>query len=67
MQPTPVFLPGESHEWRGLVSHSPWDCRESDTTEQLTHILTLKNHSWLIWGRDLGIYVFKGITDDSYL
>ena len=23
-QPTPVFLPGESHGWRSLVGYSPW-------------------------------------------
>ena len=35
-QPTPVFLPGESHEWRSLVGYSPWGCKESDTTEWTT-------------------------------
>ena len=34
--PTPVFLPGEVHGQRSLVGYSPWDCRESDTTERLT-------------------------------
>ena len=24
-QPTPVFLPGESHEQRSLTGYSPWD------------------------------------------
>ena len=32
-QPTPVFLPGESHGWRSLVGCSPWGCTELDTTE----------------------------------
>ena len=36
-QPTPVFLPGESHGQRDLVGCGPWGCKESDTTEQLTH------------------------------
>ena len=27
-QPTPVFLPGESHGQRSLVGHSPWGCKE---------------------------------------
>ena len=37
-QPTPLFLPGESHEQRSLVGYSPQGCKESDTTEQLnTH------------------------------
>ena len=34
-QPTPVFLPGESHGQRSLEGYSPWGCRESDTTERL--------------------------------
>jgi len=32
-QPTPVFLPGESHGQRSLAGYSPWDCKESDVTE----------------------------------
>ena len=39
-QPTPVFLPRESHGWRSLVDPSPWGCKESDTTEWL-HYLSL--------------------------
>ena len=31
-QPTPVFLPGESHGQGGLADYSPWGCKESDTT-----------------------------------
>ena len=34
-QSNPLFLPGESHGQRRLVSHSPWGHKESDTTEQL--------------------------------
>ena len=26
-QPTPVFLPGESHGQRSLVGYSPWGCK----------------------------------------
>ena len=32
-QPTPVFLPGESHGQRSLTGYSPEGCKESDTTE----------------------------------
>ena len=32
-QPTPVFLPGESHGQRSLVGYSPQGHKESDTTE----------------------------------
>ena len=38
--PTPVFLPGESHRQRSLVSYSPWDRKESHMTEWLTHTHT---------------------------
>ena len=31
--PTPVLLPGKSHGQRSLVGYSPWDHKESDTTE----------------------------------
>ena len=34
-QPTPVFLPGESHGRRSLVGYSPWGRKESDVTERL--------------------------------
>ena len=32
-QPTPVFLPGESHGQRSLKCYSPWGHKELDTTE----------------------------------
>jgi len=32
-QPTPVFLPGESHGERNLAGYSPQGCTEFDTTE----------------------------------
>ena len=41
-QPTPVFLPGESHGQRSLVGYSH---KESDMTEQLTLSLFLPVHS----------------------
>ena len=36
-QAIPVFLPGELHEERSVAGYSPWGCKESDTTERLTH------------------------------
>ena len=35
-QPTPVFLPGESHGQRSLMGYSSWGHKETDTTEQLS-------------------------------
>ena len=34
-QSTPVLLPGKSHGQRSLAGCSPWDRKESDTTERL--------------------------------
>ena len=36
-QPTPVFLPGESHGQRSLVGYSPWGHKESVMTEATEH------------------------------
>ena len=37
-QPTPVFLPGESHGQRSLAGYSPWGHKESDMIEASEHI-----------------------------
>ena len=34
------WLPGKFHGQRSLVGYSPWKCKESDTTEWLTHTHT---------------------------
>ena len=41
-QPTPVFLPGESHRQRSLVGYSPWDCKELEMTATHSSILAWK-------------------------
>ena len=45
-QPTPVFLPRESHGWKGLVGYSLWGCKQSDMTKQLTHTHTHTHTHW---------------------
>jgi len=40
-QPIPVFLPGEFHGQRSLVSRSPWGYKELEMTERLTYTLPL--------------------------
>ena len=45
-QPTPVFLPGESHGQRSLMEYSSWGCKESDRTEQLTLMLVTTSAAW---------------------
>ena len=44
-QPTPVFLPGESHGQRSMAGYSPWGHRESDTAEHL-NMLTIFSVSY---------------------
>ena len=41
-QSTPAFLPGECHGQRSLADYSLWGHKESDMTEQLTHIQSKK-------------------------
>ena len=57
-QPTPVFLPGISYVQRILAGHSPWDCKELDTTEWLrvhthththTHTQRRLRNSWFAY------------------
>ena len=36
-QPTPVFLPGESHGQRSLMGYVLWDHKELNTTEATLH------------------------------
>ena len=40
-QSIPVFLSWKSHGPRSLMDHSPWGCKELDTTERLTLLLSL--------------------------
>ena len=50
-QPTPVFLPGESHGLRSLVGCSPRGHKESDTTEWLyvfTYLLACEMNA-IVW------------------
>ena len=61
-QPTPVLLPGKSHEQRRLVGYSPWGRKELDMTEQLhfTHsdvldCLGCKN-SYISWLQPLPLW-----------
>ena len=38
-QPTPVFLPGDSHGQGSLAGYSPWGCKALDKTEHSpTHL-----------------------------
>ena len=46
-QPTPVFLPGESHGQGTLASYSPWCRKELDTTEVAEHTCT---HKYVVAG-----------------
>ena len=46
-QPTPVFLPGESHGQRSLVGYSPWGHKESNKTEATQHMCTSNLNSFL--------------------
>ena len=38
-QPTPVFLPGESHGQRSLAGHSRWGCKAGQNCSKLAHVV----------------------------
>ena len=55
-QPTPIFLPGESHGQRSLAGFSPWGHKELDVTVWLT-FSTRSNSIWnLITSHLLHLY-----------
>ena len=61
-QPPPVFLLGEPHGQRCLAGCSPWGCKESNMTEQLStaqHMHTIIYYLWCScrsrWGSSLSI------------
>ena len=41
-QPTPVFLPRESHGQRSLVGYSPWGHKESDKNSSSFVVATIQ-------------------------
>ena len=48
-QPTPVFLPGESHGQRSLADYSPQGhCKDSDMTEATQHTYTTHSLSLIV-------------------
>ena len=53
-QPTPVFLPGESHGQRSLVGYSPQGCKQPDTTVMTVCVLTVAHQAplWDFPGRN---------------
>ena len=39
----------KSHGWRNLAGYSPWGCKESDTTEQLTFSLSVSEINRVVY------------------
>ena len=56
-QPTPVFLPGESHGQRSLAGYSPWGCKESDMAEHA--------RMWRFWV--IVVFHSTGVKDTELL
>ena len=49
-QPTPAFLPGESHGQRSLAGYSPWGRKNRTWLKQLSTLLTQKQWCWALDG-----------------
>ena len=58
-QPTPVFLPGESHGERSLAGYSWWDLKESETTERLNNDIYIHTFSQNIY---VSMYLCMHVT-----
>ena len=60
-QPTPIFLPGESHGQRSLERYSPWGCKESDMTEHacMHRLCPHIGIRWVIFNPKLIMYSFS--------
>ena len=64
-QPTPVFLPGESHGQKSLAGYSPWGHKELDMTEATalkqssvkTHLVGNVEYT-IMWSADGDFYFF---------
>ena len=63
-QPTPVFLPGESHGQRGLVGYSPWGHKELVMT--LTSLSLSFSHPVVLGDPDLGTSRRTSKTSSNY-
>ena len=48
-QPTPVFLPGKSHQQRSLEGYSPWGHKESEASEHTHTALRHTVDPWTTW------------------
>ena len=57
------ILAWKIHGQRSLVGYSPWDLRESDTTEQLSMHATL-NTAFFLAGN---LYLFISLSKDGLL
>ena len=62
-QPTPVFLPGESHGQRSLAGYSPQGRKESDTTEWL-HFTSLHFIAISIFISNVPIFVYLSLQEN---
>ena len=68
-QPTPVFLPEESHGWKSLVGYSPWDRKELTRLSDFTSLMysdgwwLLANRTILCADHPLTIWIEKDIKN----
>ena len=62
-QPSPVFLPGESHGQRSLASCSPWGRTVSDTSERLNSSKCPQQHAGVGPGVSAGRAHPRGLAE----
>ena len=60
-QPTPVFLPGESHGQRSLADYSPWSHKKRDMTECAHARAHAHTHTHTHTHRCIYVYIKEGL------
>ena len=63
-QPTPVFLPGESHGQRSLARYSLWGHKESDMTEATSHGMAFQGVSDVCLGAEALMYLHSDLDSN---
>ena len=64
-QPTPLFLPGESHRQRSLVAYSPWGCKRdghNSATKQQQQM-----YPYCTWASLKKSFLLPDFIDNKYI
>ena len=67
MQPTPVFLPGDSHGQRSLGGYSPWGCQELDMTACMHSYHLIQHFQFYLFKANDNIGLLKDLYSNVHM